>query len=119
MSGAAGTRRHRLRLERLVPQADAYGNPLTGGWSTLGTVWAAVDQKQKGRAEELAAGRLQSSLSWRITLQRSALTAGLTAADRGVFTAGPHTGVTVNFRVLEVSPDGSEIMFDVEAGVAA
>ena len=112
-----GQRHHRIRFERRAVTDDGAGNVL-GDWGPLVTVWCGVDTQRKGRGETLEAGRLQSSVAWKVTVLKSADTAGLTPEDRGVFTAGPHAGSVVNIRVVEVSADNREIILDVEKGVA-
>lgn len=114
---SAGLRKHRIRFERRAEVTDDYGN-VQGAWGPLLTVWAGVDTRQKGRGETVEAGRLESVVTWRLIILKSAASMAITPADRGVFVAGPHTGRDFNIRAKEVSQDNREIWLDVEAGVA-
>ena len=114
---AAGLRGHRVRFERRANLSDAYGN-VVGVWQTLATVWAGVDTRQKGRGETLEAGRLESVVSWRVSVLKSSEVSSLTHEDRGVFVVGPHIGRIFNIRAVEVSPDSRELWLEVVAGVA-
>lgn len=116
MQGGA-QRIHRVRLERRAPQDDGYGNTLAA-WTEVATVWCGVDTQRRGRGEALEAGRLESVVTWKVTVLKSSATSGVTSADRGVFVAGPHTGRIVNIRAVEASADNRELIMDVEAGVA-
>ena len=114
----AGRRSNRLRFERQKPTDDGYGNVLQS-WEdpeVIATVWAAF-RPQFGR-EQLAAGRLESTLTGVVTVLRSSLTAGITASDRVVFNAGPYAGTVCQIRSIVPTPDNAEIEFTIEAGVA-
>ena len=109
--------KHRIRLERRAAGADDYGNVIEA-WQPLATVWAGVDTRQKGRGETLEAGRLESVVSWRVSVLKSSEVSSLTHEDRGVFVVGPHIGRIFNIRAVEVSPDSRELWLEVVAGVA-
>ncbi len=115
MSAAAGMMVNRVRFERRGTTADQYGNVLSG-WATLFTVWAGF-KATPGR-EALQAGRLESTMTGVLSLRRSTDSAGLTAADRGVFVAGPYTGRTFNIRSIVPGHDNSTLDLTIEEGVA-
>lgn len=86
MSIAAGTLRHRVRIEEYVDVADSNGDPLRGDqgefvkvWQEVVTVWAAIEPLSA--REFLAAQALQSQVSARITIRYRT---GLDAAMRFV-----------------------------------
>jgi head-tail adaptor len=113
----AGKRNNRARFERRVPGADdGYGNTLPDEWTPLTTVWAGF--RPKFGREQLAAGRLESTLQGTLTVLRSASTAGVTAADRVVFASGPYAGKVCNIRSIIPTPDNSEFEMLLEEGVA-
>ena len=115
MSVPAGMMVNRVRFERRSGATDEYGNTLST-WSTLFTVWAGF-KATPGR-EALEAGRLESTMTGVLSLRRSTDSAGLTAADRGVFVVGPYTGRTFNIRSIVPGHDSSTIDLAIEEGVA-
>jgi head-tail adaptor len=113
----AGQRNQRVRFERrLSPGDDGYGNPRPVGWSALLTCWAAF-RPQFGR-EQMEAGRLESGLRGTLTVLAFAGTRAVTAADRAVFVAGPYAGRELQIVSVVPTPDGSEIEFALQDGVA-
>ena len=113
-----GRRDSRLRFERRRIVDDGAGNT-RASWDdpqALCTVWAAF-RPVFGR-EQLAAGSLASTLTGTLTVQRSSLTAGITAADRAVFVTGPWAGTIGNIRSIVPTPDGADIEMLIEAGLA-
>lgn len=116
MSFPAGLMVNRIRFEtRAAATDDGYGNTLAA-WSTRSTLWAAF-QPEVGR-ESLEAGRLESTLRGVVTLHRSSLSLAITAADRGVFTAGPYADTVFQIRSIVPRPDAATIELVIEAGVA-
>lgn len=109
---AAGQRNHRVRFERRPIQVDdGYGNEL-GPWTTVVEVWAGF--RPKFGREQLAAGALESGMQGVLTVLRFAATAGITAADRVVFLAGPYAGRACQIRSVVPMPDNREIEIMVE-----
>jgi hypothetical protein len=53
-----------------------------------------------------------------LTVRRSSVSAGVTAADRGVFVTGPYTGRTFNVRSIIPGADNSTLEMAIEEGVA-
>lgn len=114
---SAGQLNNRIRFERRVPQGDdGFGNTLPESWTTLVECWAGF-KPQRGR-EQLAAGRLQSTMAGTLTVQRWPATAGVTAADRVVFVAGAYAGKTCQIRSIVPLPGNAEIEMLLEEGVA-
>ena len=113
----AGQRSQRVRFERRpAPGDDGYGNPRPAEWSALVTRWAGF-RPQFGR-EQMAAGRLESGLRGTLTVLSDAATRGVTAADRVVFVAGPYTGRALQIISIVPTPDGREVEFSLQDGVA-
>lgn len=112
----AGQRNHRVRFERRQTQADdGFGNE-RGGWWPVVDAWAGF-RPRFGR-EQLAAGRLESTLQGTLTVLVWPQTRSLTAEDRVVFTAGPYAGKTCQIRSIVPTPDGREIELLLEEGTA-
>lgn len=116
MQGGA-QRGHKMRFDRRSAADDGYGNTIDA-WTEVVSVWCGVDTQRRGRGEVLEAGRLQSSIGWKITALKSNETLMIGTDCRGVFLTGPHIGRVVNIRTVEVSADSREIIMDVETGVA-
>lgn len=76
----AGRLRHRVALQRATETANSFNEPVVS-WSTLATVWGAVEPIS-GK-EFFAAQQVQSSVSHRITVRYYA---GLTTKDRVLWT---------------------------------
>lgn len=113
----AGQRNHRVRFERRVPGADdGAGNVLPENWTALNTCWAGF--RPKFGREQQEAGRLESGLTGTLTTLSFAATRAVTAADRAVFVTGPYAGLECQIRSIVPTPDGSEIEFLIESGVA-
>lgn len=113
-----GRRSHRVRFERQVAEDDGYGNRRRS-WAqpeAVATVWAAF-RPVFGR-EQVAAGRLESTLTGTLTVLRSTVTRSITPADRVVFAAGPYAGTACNIRSIVPTPDNAEIEMTLESGVA-
>lgn len=115
MSVSAGMLNNRVRFERRDTADDGYGNTVTT-WQTLFTNWAGF--RPVSSREELAAGRLQSSMTGVLSVRKSSQTEGLTAADRCVFTAGAYAGKVANIRSIVPSMDNSMFEITIEEGVA-
>lgn len=113
----ADSRGHRIRFDRRATADDSYGNAVNA-WTEVASVRCGVDTQRKNRGEALEAGRLESTIGWKITVLKSALTMLITPEFRGEFVAGPHLGRIVNVCAVEVSADNREIIMDVETGVA-
>lgn len=106
-----GALSHRVRLERRTDQTDDGAGNVLAGWQPLGVVWVAF--RAMGAREAIKAGRPQDAAGGVMTLRSSALTRGLTAADRAVFVTGPYRDWTVNF--TSVTPrDAHEIEITIE-----
>jgi head-tail adaptor len=118
-AGVGEFARHRIRIERRAAVTDGYGNTLSA-WSAAesgGVVHAAV-RPQYGR-EALEAGRVEATMRATVTVHDTPITRALTAADRVVFVAGPYLGQAFSIQSTPVpSPDGREISFNIESGVA-
>lgn len=113
---SAGQRNHRVRFERREAKADdGFGNQL-GGWWLVVEAWAGF--RPKFGREQLAAGRLESTLQGTLTVLAWPQTRGLTAEDRVVFIAGPYAGSICQIRSIVPTPDGREIELLLEAGPA-
>ena len=83
MSGGelAGTLRERLTLERRAAGRDGMGGA-DGAWSTIGTVWAALEPRTSGPAVQGDA--LDMRPRWRVTLRAGS---GIAVGDRLVWRA--------------------------------
>lgn len=104
---AAGQRNNRVRIERRPEQADdGYGND-QGPWTLVVECWAGF--RPKFGREQLEAGALASGLTGTLTVLRWTTTAGVTEADRVVFTAGPYAGRACQIRSVVPTPDNREI----------
>ncbi len=112
-----GQRVHRIRFDRRETQADDYGNTVNA-WQMIATVWCGVDTQRRGRKEAVEAGRLESTIGWKITVLRSDTTKALRPDDRGVFTVGPHVGRVANIIAIEASADSREMILDCEIDIA-
>jgi head-tail adaptor len=114
---SSGQRNHRVRFERRVPGADGgYGNTLPANWTVLVEAWAGF--RPKFGREQLAAGRLESTLQGVLTVLSWSATSAVTPADRVVFLAGPYAGKACQIRSIVPSPDNREIEFMLEEGPA-
>lgn len=110
----AGRLNTRVRFERYgVAGDDGYGNVIEA-WAALIERWAGF-RPEFGR-EAVAAGRLQSTRAGTLTVRRDSGTAGLTAADRAVFLAGPNKAAVAAIR--SVIPLDDVIEMTIEIGVA-
>lgn len=113
----AGQRPFRVRFERCVPGADdGAGNVLPDSWTALNICWAGF--RPKFGREQQEAGRLESTLTGTLTTLAFAATKAVTAADRAVFVTGPYRDKECQIRSIVPTPDGSEIEFLLEEGVA-
>lgn len=114
----AGQRSQMIRIERQRVTDDGAGNVLAS-WDDPLLVCrvSAAFVPQYGR-EAVEAGRLESTMAGTVTVLRSSLTTGITAADRIVFERAPYAGRIANIRSVVPSPDSAEIGFVVEVGVA-
>ena len=113
----SGQRPFRVRFERRVRGVDdGAGNELPAAWTPLLTCWAGF-KPQFGR-EQLAAGRLESTLKGVLTVLAFAGTKAVTAADRAVFVTGPYAGKECQIRSIVATTDAREIEFTLEHGVA-
>lgn len=114
---SAGRRNFRVRFERRVPGTDdGAGNERPETWTALNTCWAGF--RPKFGKEQLAAGRPESTLTGTLTTLAFAATRAVTAADRVVFVTGPYKDKECQIRSIVPTPDGSEIEFLLEEGVA-
>lgn len=112
---SAGQRNHRVRFERRVPGADdGSGNTLPESWTALVEAWAGF--RPKFGREQLAAGRLESTMQGTLTVLSWAATRAVTAADRAEFVAGPYAGKACQIRSVVPMPDNREIEFLLEEG---
>jgi SPP1 family predicted phage head-tail adaptor len=84
MSLRAGKLRHRVQLQQFVAQTDTSGNVLqddqtgevTKAWTTLATVWAAIEPLSA--REFIQSAATQSEITARITIRyRAGLTADM------------------------------------------
>lgn len=117
MLGGGNRARSRVRFERRVPGGDdGYGNTLPATWTEVVTVSAAF--RPKFGREQLAAGRLESTLQGVLTVLAWPATQGVTAADRVVFLAGAYAGKACQIRSIVPTPDNREIEFMLEEGSA-
>lgn len=91
---AAGSLRHRVRIERFTDTEDGAGG-YTRVWNELITVWASATPT--GGREGLIAGTLTSSQGWRVQIR---FRSGITVKDRMI-----HNGQVLNIRSIE-DPDG-------------
>lgn len=74
MSGDfAGALGERVTLARPVPERDALGG-WTGGWATIGSVWALVERDGVGPAA--AADARDAGARWRVTMRARLLLVG-------------------------------------------
>lgn len=113
---SAGQRNHRIRFERrAVSPDDGFGNEREA-FSELFDCWAGF--RPKFGHEQLAAGRLESTLQGTLTVLAWAQTRGVTAADRVVFLAGPYAGKACQIRSIVPTPDAREIEMLLEEGKA-
>jgi SPP1 family predicted phage head-tail adaptor len=111
---AAGRLNTRVRFERYGTNGDdGYGNVIEA-WATLTERWAAY-KPEFGR-EAIAADRPQSTRLGTVTVRRDSGTAGLTAADRLVFLAGPNKTSVAQIR--SVIPLNDVIEMTIEIGGA-
>lgn len=114
---SAGQRNHRVRFERRVPQSDdGFGNVLPEEWTALNTCWAGF--RPKFGREQMAAGRLESTMQGVLTVLSFSATKAVTASDRVVFVAGPYSGKVCQIRSIVPTPDYREMEFMLEDGVA-
>lgn len=117
MRPAAGRLMHRVRFER---QAE---DPLGDGAGNFRRPWGLVVERRCafrpsfGR-EQVAAGRLESTMVGVLTVRRDTTTAGLTAADRAVFVNPPYAGRVLQIRSIVPAPDGASFDLTVEEGSA-
>ena len=108
----AGNLRERVTFQRATTGDDGYGNVITG-WADLVTVWADV-RETLGR-ERVEAGRIEAAATATVRVRASAVTRGLTAADRLVA-----RGWTWNIRsVVPIGNKRAALDILVERGVAA
>lgn len=102
----------RIVVERPVPGDDGYGN-VVAGWSWLVTLWG--DMREASGKEVVAAGREDAPRSAMVIIRRSAVTAGITEADRIVA-----RGAVWNIRTIRaVGNEGALLELHCETGVAA
>lgn len=112
---AAGALEQRVRFERRATADDGFGN-VEATWIPLFTCWASL-RPQSGR-EQMAAGRLESTLRGTLRVRRGADARGLRASDRVVFVAGRFVGIVCNITATPfASADGSSIEMAIEEGV--
>jgi SPP1 family predicted phage head-tail adaptor len=114
---SAGQRSNRARFERRVEGADDGTGNVLQAWAPLLTCWAGF--RPKFGREQLAAGRLESTLQGTLKVLRWPATAAVTAADRVVFIAGPYAGKTCQIRSVIPTPDNAELEMLLEEGGAA
>lgn len=107
-----GRLKHRVTFEREA-KTDAGGGAADITWSAVVTVWAGF-RPQFGR-EQIEAGSLESTLRGTLTVRTSSTARGITAADRAVFVAGPHTGTACQIR--SIVPLHDRIEMTLESGV--
>ena len=117
MKTAGEGSRNKVQFERRVAGADdGYGNTLAATWTPLSSFHATF-RPQFGR-EQLAAGRLESTLKGTLTVRRTTNSSTITAADRAVFLSGPYAGRSGQIRSIIPTPDNREFEMLVECGVA-
>jgi head-tail adaptor len=107
---------HRVRFERRAASTDSYGN-VAGAFETLFTASARL-RLRAPRGETVEAGRPEPSIVGFVTIYRSAVAEGLTAADRGVFTVGPWEGRVFNIRAIAPTEDRRFLDISFEEGAA-
>lgn len=113
---SAGQRNHRVRFERRAASPDdGFGN-VREAYAALFDCWAGF--RPKFGREQLAAGRLESTLQGTLTVLAWAQTAAVTAADRVAFLTGPYAGKTCQIRSIVPTPDAREIEMLLEDGGA-
>lgn len=117
MLGAGQRTRNRVRFEARIPGGDdGYGNTLPATWTEIVTISGSF--RPKFGREQLEAGRLESTMQGTLTVRRTPATAGITAAARVVFVAGPYDGKACQIRSIIPTPDNREIEFMLEEGSA-
>lgn len=117
MLGAGQRARNRVRFEQQVAGGDdGYGNTLPSTWTEIVTLSGAF--RPKFGREQLEAGRLESTMQGTLTVRRTTATAGITAAARVVFVAGPYSGKACQIRSIIPTPDNRELEFLLEEGGA-
>lgn len=104
---SAGQRNHRVRFQRRVVGAKSASGNVLEQWLVLFDRWAGL-RPQFGR-EQVASGRLESSMLGTLTVLSDPETAGIAASDRVLFIAGPYRDRT--FEIVSIIPtaDGREI----------
>lgn len=113
---SAGQRTSQVRFERRAVTGKSPSGSLLEGWEPLLTCRAAF-RPRFGR-ESLEAGRLEATMTGTLTLLHWPASAGVTEADRVVFTAGPYAGKVCQIRSITPTPDNREIEMLLESGVA-
>lgn len=103
----AAKRNQRVRFERRVAGAKSASGNVLKEWSPLIERWAGF-KPQFGR-EQIASGRLESSILGVLTVLLDPQTLDVTAADRTVFLIGPYRDRI--FEIVSIAPtaDGREI----------
>lgn len=113
---SAGQRNHRVRFERRAASPDdGYGNEREA-FAALFDRWAGF--RPKFGREQLAAGRLESTLQGTLTVLADPETKTVTPADRVVFVTGPYAGKTCQIRSIVPTPISREIEMMLEEGTA-
>lgn len=113
---SAGQRNHRVRFDRRATSPDdGYGNEQQG-FVALFNRWAGF--RPKFGREQLAAGRLESTMQGTLTVLADPQTKAVTPADRVVFVTGPYAGKACQIRSIVPTPDAREIELMLEEGTA-
>lgn len=113
---SAGQRNHRVRFERrAISPDDGYGNEQQA-FAALFERWAGF--RPKFGREQLAAGRLESTMQGTLTVLADTQTRTVTPADRVVFVTGPYAGKACQIRSIVPTPDAREIELMLEEGRA-
>ena len=102
----AGAMTSRVRFERRSTIDDGFGNT-EGEYAPTLTVWGSF-RPQFGR-EQLAAGRLESTMQGRLMIRRSLQADEITASDRAIFSEGPFKGKTCQIRSIIPTMDSKFI----------
>lgn len=111
----AGRMQHRVTFLRRGAVDDGYGNDNTGPFAAIaGASRIGAGFKPQFGREKVSAGRLDAPLSGTLTVRRSTVSAGLTAADRARFETTPYAGLTCNIRSITPTADRRWIELTIE-----
>jgi len=75
--------RHRVTFQRPGNAMDQFGQPVTGDFQDMATVWAEI--RPAGSNERLAASQMQSALSHVLTTRHTAALAAATGSWRVLY----------------------------------